>query len=365
MSDNKNILLINNDAELLSIFSIFLGELGYKIKVALDKDVSEHIISEIDIDLIIIDFTFDIVKPYEIMDYIKEKYPDIPKMAILTKDMFNNNYYEKIYPYVYDVIVKPISNQEDFKKRIMRAIENRNLMIQNKKYLELVIDKSFRARMFNILSLMLNRVDNYIDQLLADLFVWKENFLHNLEQNEKLKEKVINFVNDFKDKIINLEEIIQLNEVLLSENTSEKGVNINNLIEDILKIFKELTEKNSIQIKAEYGDIKNINLESFKIVQCILHFLEEAILNFKYSSSKKKKIGIKTYLKIIDDKEFIIVQLIDNYFLNSDKLNLVISNNDEILKDIKIYIDGIGGKINIITDVKKGIRDIEIQFPVL
>ena len=39
--------------------------------------------------------------------------------------MFNNNYYEKIYPNVYDVIVKPISNQEDFKTFVEILKRNR------------------------------------------------------------------------------------------------------------------------------------------------------------------------------------------------------------------------------------------------
>ncbi len=367
----KNILLINNDVELLSIFSITLAEFGYKVKVALDKETSKQIISEIEIDLVIIDFTFEQVNPYELIIFFKESYPDIPKIALLTKDMFNNNYYEKIYPNVYDVIVKPISNQEDFKKRIMRAIENRNLMLQNKKYLDIAIDKSFRAGMLNILSSMLNRVDNYIDQLLAELFIWQEQFLQELD-NSNLKEKLIDFVNNFKDKIINLEEIIQINEVLLSEYTSEKGININNIIEDILKILKDTLEKKTIDIIAEYGEIKNTHLESLKIAQCLLHFIEESIFNFRYSLTKEKKIKIKTCLKNIENKEFISVEINDNSFLIIDNLNMIMINNEEILKDsifslrdIKIYLENIGGKINIVNDLKKKVRNIEIQFPVL
>ncbi|HOJ64577.1 MAG TPA: hypothetical protein PLE45_09165 [Spirochaetota bacterium] len=369
----KNILLINNDVELLSLFSIVFGEIGYKLKVVLDKDTSKEIMSNTDIDLVIIDLTFDVAKPYELLKYFTEFYPDIPRIAILTKDMFNSNdYYEKVYSNVYDVIVKPIVNQDDLKKRIMRAIENRNLVIENKRYMDIVIDKSFRAGMLNILSSMLNRVDNYIDQLLAELFIWKEQFLLESHDTEKQKEKFIDFINNFKDKIINLEEIIQINEVLLSEYSSEKGININEIIEDILKILKDTLEKKGIEVKTEYTEIPNTHLESLKVVQCILHFIEESIFNFRYSLAKEKRIEIMTKTKDINEKKFIAIEINDNSFLVIDNLNLIALHNEEILKDsifslndIKAYLQNIGGSLNITNDLKNRIRRIKIELPVV
>lgn len=369
----RNILLINNDVELLSLFSITLGEIEYKLKVSLDKETSKNIISENDIDLVIIDFTFESVKPYDLIKYFTELYPDIPRMAILKKDMFNSNdYYEKIYPYVYDVIVKPIVNIDDFKKRITRAIENRNLVIENKKYIDIAIDKSFRAGMLNVLSSMLSRVDNYIDQILADLFIWKDQFLIEACYTDEQKKKLTDFVENFKDKIINLEEIIQINEILLSEYTSEKGININEIIEDILKILKDTLEKKGIYIQKNFTEIPNTHLESLKVVQTILHFIEESIFNFRYSLSKDKKIEISTIKKRNEEKDFISIEISDNSFLIIDNLNIIILNNEEILKDsifslkdIKAYLKNIGGNVNIINDTRNKIRRITIELPVV
>ncbi|MBP7553102.1 MAG: hypothetical protein KA885_06720 [Spirochaetes bacterium] len=368
----KSILLVNKDRELLTIFSILASDVGMNLAVALDRETALREVNE-STSLIVVDMTDGDMAPYELLDIYCHNNSDIPRLALMTKDMFNDNFIEGIYHKVYDVIVIPIVNFEDFQRRIFRTIDNYNLYKENLSYQNVLIDKSFKAGALNITSSLLNKVDNYIDQLLAELYLWKDKIISENNGNENLTEGVRDFVSVIENKILSLEEIIQINETLLEQNGVDKEMDINEILEDIRKVMKYIFDKKFTEIELFLGEIKTTKLDSSKIVQIIFYFLMESINSSKNIEGGAKDVRIHT--KIVegyDKREYIVITFEDNCGGKIDciekKEDGIKKYNNEVfsIRDIRNYLETIKGEIETVyahdADMK---RKIILKLPVL
>ena len=368
---DDSILLINKDSELMSNFSIILGEFGYNLRVALDGDTAVDIINQKKIDLVIIDFTFEEIKPYVLFDEIIRLKPEIPRIVIVTKELLDDPEFNKIYPYIYDIVIKPVNDINDFRMRVRRGIENTKLLKENRAFQKMMVEKTFRIGMLDILSSIMNQVNNDVDGLLAYLYLWKEDCSSSFN-NESESKKFNERFNEFMEKILSIEEKIQLNEVLLSEHTSEKGIFIDVMLEDIVSTMKETFKSFNINVSISLDSLKPTKLDSLKVVQCFFYLLENSL------SFLKKKPGIKKIKieckPISSDNE--VNQIETLIFDNSespgiaDRLRVFEKDyySDALdkrfgLYDIKEYIDSIGGSIDIKSS-SGGIRT-RIILPVI
>jgi len=368
----KSILLINKDRELLTVFSILASDVGMNLAVALDRETALREVNE-STSLIIVDMTDSDMAPYELLDIYCQNYSDIPRLALMTKDMFNDKFIEGIYHKVYDVIVIPIVNFEDFQRRIFRTIDNYNLYKENLSYQNILIDKSFKAGALNITSSLLNKVDNYIDQLLAELYLWKDKIISENKENSSLTDGVRDFVSVIKDKILSLEEIIQINETLLEQNASDNETDINEILEDIRKVMKYIFDKKLTGIELFLGDIKKTKLDSSKIVQTIFYFLMESINSSKNIEGGVKNVRINTKMvEGYDKREYIVITFEDNCGGKIDcvekKEDGIKKYNNEVfsIRDIRNYLETIKGEIETVYDQNADIkRKIILKLPVL
>jgi CheY-like chemotaxis protein len=370
---DDSILLINKDSELMSNFSIILGDYGYNLRVALDVESAIETIKQTKIDLIIIDFSFEKINPYKLFDEIVRIKPEIPRIVVATQQILDDPSFSKIYPYIYDIVLKPVGDINDFRMRVRRGIENTKLLKDNREYQKIMIEKTFRIGMLDILSSIMHQVNIDIDMLLASLYLWKEECFSNFKDKKDLKKFNDNF-NNFKEKLLSIEEKIQLNEVLLSEHNSEKGVILGVMLKDIIETMKETMDSYNIKTSLSFETLKPTRLDSVKVVQCFFYLLENSISYLKHSGINRE---IKITLRNISgNSEFIEAVIVDN----SDSKDI-----DERLKvfdmdyhddtsekrfgmyDIKKYIDSIGGNIivRILTDGKSKGFKTTICFPVI
>ncbi|HOV15854.1 MAG TPA: response regulator, partial [Spirochaetota bacterium] len=95
-SYDDSILLINKDPDIMSTFSVILGEYGYNLSVALDKETAIEIVKQKKIDLIVIDFTYFDIEPSDLFDTIVEIKPEIPRIIMIAKEMFDESHIKKI-----------------------------------------------------------------------------------------------------------------------------------------------------------------------------------------------------------------------------------------------------------------------------
>jgi CheY-like chemotaxis protein len=372
---DDSILLINKDTDFMSNFSIILGDYGYNLRVALDSQSAIEMIRQKKIDLILIDFSFTEISPYRLFEEIIKLKPEIPRIIIVTKEILDDVNFNKMYPYLYDIVIKPVIDINDFRMRIRRGIENTKLLKENREYQKIMIEKTFRIGMLDILSSILHQVNNDVDRLLASLYLWKEECSSNFKNEDYSKKFNENF-NDFKEKILTIEEKIQLNEVLLSEHISEKGIMIDSIIKDILETLKDTLISANIDVTATYNEIKPTKLDSMKIVQCFFHIIENSISYLKHSQIKREiRITCRNFVGE-NREEFIETVIFDNS--DSKEIEERLKgfekdyHNDSKEKrfglfDIKKYIDSINGYIGIkpgTNENNQGIRTI-ICFPVI
>jgi CheY-like chemotaxis protein len=359
----------------MSNFSIILGDYGYNLRVALDVETAIDMINRKKIDLIIIDFSFEKLNPYKLFDEIVRIKPEIPRIVVVTKEILDDPSFNKIYPYIYDIVLKPVSDINDFRMRVRRGVENTKLLGENREYQKIMIEKTFRIGMLDILSSIMHQVNIDVDGLLASLYLWKEECINNFKEKKDLKKFNDNF-NNFKEKLLMIEEKIQLNEVLLSEHNSEKGVMLDVMLKDIMETLKETLASYNIKMSVSFETIKPTRLDSVKVVQCFFYLLENSISYLKHSGIEREmKINCRNLTGENQD-EYVEAVIVDN----SDSKDM-----DERLKvfaqdyhddtseksfgmyDIKKYIDSIGGSVNVrqLTNGKTRGFKTTICFPVI
>jgi len=372
-SYDDSILLINKDPDIMSTFSVILGEYGYNLSVALDKETAIEIVKQKKIDLIVIDFTYFDIEPSDLFDTIVEIKPEIPRIIMIAKEMFDESHIKKIYPYIYDIIVKPVVYIDDFRLRIKRGIENSKLLKENKEFQRIMIEKTFRSGMFDILSGILGNVNNHIDQLLADLYFWQEEYRKELN-GEKILNKFDEYFNTIKNKILDIEETIQLNEVLLSEHKTENGIMINNVIEDILQTLNYTFKSSNISLDLNLEKVTITKIDSSKIIQCLFHLIDNSIYSLKHILNIDRELKIQCRNVTSKNKKKIEITIVDNGIVIYKDLESIFTKNftpdtkSKVfeLYSVKKYIDLIDGEIHITSPIENNLgTKISIKIPIV
>jgi len=355
----------------MSIFSVILGEYGYNLSVALDNETAKDMVKQKKIDLIVIDFTFSDISPSSLFRTIVDLKPEIPKMIMIDKEMFEEPQIKEIYPYIYDIIVKPVVYIDDFRLRIKRAIENSKLLKENKEFQKIMVEKTFRLGLFDILSGILDNVNNRIDHLLADLCYWKDEYSEEIK-DKNLLDKFDSYFVEIRNKILEVEETIQLNEVLLSEYKSETGIEIDNMIKDILQTLSYSLNSNNITLIANCEKVLVTKLESSKLILCLFHLINNSIYSLKNSPLDNREIIVQCK-NIISNKnrKMIEITISDNGSQKYNDLESIFNEKFDIknkmfdLFNVKKYIDSIDGEIKISSSVEDNFgANVTLRLPI-
>ena len=83
MADKNTILVVDDEASFRNILGSVLQNAGYKVELASDGDEAIPAVAQKKIDLILLDIQMKRVGGFEVLQHVKEKYPDI-KVVMLT-----------------------------------------------------------------------------------------------------------------------------------------------------------------------------------------------------------------------------------------------------------------------------------------
>ena len=127
MDQKKTILLVDDDANILSSISRELAEEPYELLTATSGQEALEIMAVSDISVLIADFRMPEMDGMELLKITKEKYPTIIRMMIsgyanitILLKAINENM-------IYKFITKPWKDSEELKSIVQQAINYYNL----------------------------------------------------------------------------------------------------------------------------------------------------------------------------------------------------------------------------------------------
>ena len=122
MSLNKeNILLVDDDVNILELLQRHLQSLNYHTYKAISVKEAIEILKGKSIDLLITDLKMPGVDGLELVKYVSEHYPDIPKLVVTGYPSIDGAL-EAMKSGVMDYLTKPFT-KEELKKAVMKSFE--------------------------------------------------------------------------------------------------------------------------------------------------------------------------------------------------------------------------------------------------
>ncbi|MFQ5797369.1 MAG: response regulator [Bacteroidota bacterium] len=83
MADKKKILVVDDEDALRTVLSSELAGEGYEVETAADGDEAMNVVQMKPFDLVLLDIKMPKVDGFEVLKFLKSKYPDI-KVIMLT-----------------------------------------------------------------------------------------------------------------------------------------------------------------------------------------------------------------------------------------------------------------------------------------
>jgi CheY-like chemotaxis protein len=359
------ILLISNDPGIMTLFSMILSDSHCSLQVALDQVTSFEILKNRDTRLMILDMSLESVSPPEILKQSIELRPDLPKIILADNSRIHDESYAAYYPYLLDIVIKPVQNQEEFRMRINRGIDHVRLLEENREYQKKMIEYSFRDGLFEILSSIVNRVNNHVDEILADLLYWKSDFSAGAREGAD-QQKVNDLVSLVSRKLFDIEEMIQLNDVVLKSSQDHSYAMINGILGDIISIQKRIFQSKMIDIRYEDAGVKPTAIDAFKIARIFFYVFDALIRLETYFRNNSRNIRVFSRVtRDPSDREWIETgfDLTLGSGIQKDQLSRELKALEE--SEWIEWIRMIGGRLQMMSEREKDNGMIRIFFPVI
>lgn len=130
MTLNK-LLLVDDDANILRSLSRVFAEEEYSVFTASDGSEALEVMRRVPIDLIISDQKMPGMSGLEFLEKTMDDYPDVIRIILTGHAELNDAIRAINSGSVYKFILKPWNN-DDLKVTVKRALEQRNLILQNR-----------------------------------------------------------------------------------------------------------------------------------------------------------------------------------------------------------------------------------------
>ncbi len=129
----KRILVIDDEEIVLHTICTILAKLGYEPIRAHGGRRGMELLNGSPVDMVLVDLLMPDVDGYEIISTCKERFPDMPVVAVSGVDVVNEAI-KAIRLGAWDYLLKPITKLEVFKMNIDRSLERAELLQQNSRY---------------------------------------------------------------------------------------------------------------------------------------------------------------------------------------------------------------------------------------
>lgn len=133
MMRQETILLIDDEISIRESLSSFLSDEGYKVFTAEDGEIGLDIYFREDIDIVLTDLRMPITDGIEVMTTIHRHNPDVP-MVVVSGAGKKQDIIKALQMGAKDYITKPITDLDMIRHVIEKALENRYLIQENKRY---------------------------------------------------------------------------------------------------------------------------------------------------------------------------------------------------------------------------------------
>lgn len=124
------ILVVDDEANYLTVMQALLEEAGYEVLTALSGAEALKIAVQSDLDVVLTDMKMPKMNGIELLDELKRLYPDIP-VIIMTAYGTVEKAVEAMKKGAFDYILKPFKNEEIL-VTIAKALEHRHLLLKNR-----------------------------------------------------------------------------------------------------------------------------------------------------------------------------------------------------------------------------------------
>ncbi len=129
----ETILLIDDEVTIRESLSSYLSDEGYRVFTAEDGDVGLDIYFREEIDIVLTDLRMPVMDGLEVMTTIHRHNPDVP-MVVVSGAGKKQDVIKALQMGAKDYITKPITDLDMITHVIEKALENRYLIRENKRY---------------------------------------------------------------------------------------------------------------------------------------------------------------------------------------------------------------------------------------
>jgi PAS domain S-box-containing protein len=217
--------------------------------------------------------------------------------AILLKDDFGK--VTQLYGYVHDITKIKVS-EEELKIKVKEAVS------QNRKKDRLLIQQSKLAAMGEMLGNIAHQWRQPLNTVNLILHFLRDNY-----QNENFtKDKLEKYINKSKTQIDYMSQTIDDFRKFYKPSKTANEFNINNSIEDVLKISKEQFEHDNIKISVLSDEIVVTNYEN-ELKQSLLNILNNA-KDAIIKKREKEEYNASVKIKVVKKSKFAKITIANN-----------------------------------------------------
>jgi signal transduction histidine kinase len=299
------ILLIDDDPGIRDAFSALLMRCGYQVFTAEDGFTALSFLKEKEVDVILCDVKMPEMDGIEVLRKAKEIHPDTP-FIMVTAHVAEEAAIEATRWGAFDYVLKP-SNIQDVDLTIKRALENRYLVLENKKLMEELrglnrsLEEKVKQRTIELEQAMSKLREAYRE--LEELDKTKSIFVsiasHELrtplmvmegyvklaldgmggplnEEQRHLLEEALKGTDRLKEIVNNLIDLSKANIGELTINL--QNINIRDVIDYTLATFQRAVQERNILIKVhDFDQVPIVRGDPERLKQVFFHLISNAI----------------------------------------------------------------------------------------
>lgn len=134
-NEKIGILVVDDEDSLRNMFTQIFEEEGYRVKAVGTGGSAVDALDGTPYELAFVDLRLPDVCGLEVVRQIKKKYPDT-EVILITAYATVDNAVQALRAGVYDYLIKPVEDIHLLTSIVTRAIEKRNLVIENRNLLK-------------------------------------------------------------------------------------------------------------------------------------------------------------------------------------------------------------------------------------
>jgi len=324
------LLLIDDDNGLLTSMKYYFEDQDCDVFTSSSGEEGLKLFYQHKPELVLVDLNMPGVDGHNIVSHVSRNFPDVPIIVVSGTGLIKEAI-RSINLGAWDFVTKPILNFEELEMSILRALEKKTLMIENRNYKEnlehLVVERT------NELKLKSQKLEKLVEELkIAKEIAEKSNrlkteFLAQISHEIRTPlTAIMSYIGlleyDLHDKLdfemkdsfnvisSSSERIIRTIELILNMSELQLGayellrtdVNLLLSIDEVLSLYnKKISDKGLILVKDLDEQLPEAHLDKYSFIQIISNILDNA---YKFTQSGEIRISAGK----VNDKIMISIQ---------------------------------------------------------